>query len=273
MSLTQEGDHRHQHPWSHIALDFISGYPPSKCTTVILTIAYQFCKATQVVDLPDLHSAPEISKLWSKHAFCLRSIPSNIVSDHGPPSFFGLEEFCQAMGAKGLLSSGLHPQTNGESGPGSGFSLCVYATYPRTWNSDLPWVEYKHNFLILSATGLSLKHPWVLSPPFVSGWGEGPGYTLLAVQAQIRWCRRIWRETFTAFLRMAQLVKWVADCCRTVAGQNVWLATKDIPSCTESYILSTHFIGPLEVDSFTLVLSVSSFLAPYAFILFSTSFS
>lgn len=44
-------------PWSHIALDFVTGLPPSQGNSVILTIVDRFSKAVHFVALAKLPSA------------------------------------------------------------------------------------------------------------------------------------------------------------------------------------------------------------------------
>lgn len=43
-------------PWSHMALDFVTGLPPSQGNTVILTVVDRFSKATHFIALPKLPS-------------------------------------------------------------------------------------------------------------------------------------------------------------------------------------------------------------------------
>ncbi|KAI3354687.1 hypothetical protein L3Q82_019178 [Scortum barcoo] len=45
-------------PWSHIALDFVTGLPPSNGKTVILTIVDRFSKAAHFVALPQAPHSP-----------------------------------------------------------------------------------------------------------------------------------------------------------------------------------------------------------------------
>ncbi|KAL0149577.1 hypothetical protein M9458_055104, partial [Cirrhinus mrigala] len=46
-------------PWSHLALDFVAGLPPSRGNTVILTVVDRFSKAAHFIPLPKLPSAKE----------------------------------------------------------------------------------------------------------------------------------------------------------------------------------------------------------------------
>ncbi|KAJ8403324.1 hypothetical protein AAFF_G00355410 [Aldrovandia affinis] len=61
-------------PWSHIALDFVTGLPPSK--------------------------ASETADLLCLHVFRLHGIPLDIVSDHGPQFISHVwKSFCAGLGA------------------------------------------------------------------------------------------------------------------------------------------------------------------------------
>lgn len=76
-------------PWSHIALDFVTGLPASRGNTVILTIVDRFSKAAHFVALPKLPTALETAHLLTTHVFRLHGIPEDIVSDRGPSSLHG----------------------------------------------------------------------------------------------------------------------------------------------------------------------------------------
>ncbi|KAI3361813.1 hypothetical protein L3Q82_001973 [Scortum barcoo] len=59
--------------------------------------------------------------------------------------------FCKALGATPSLSSGYHPQPNGQT-ERANQSLktalrCVAARNPASWSTQLAWVEYAHNSL------------------------------------------------------------------------------------------------------------------------------
>ncbi|KAK7933592.1 hypothetical protein WMY93_004488 [Mugilogobius chulae] len=111
-------------PWSHIAVDFVTGLPPSE-------------------------------------GHCLRQGPT--------VHFPGLEAFCRAIGATVSLSSGYHPQTNGQTERANqdleAAIRCVAADHPASWSTHLPWIEYSHNTLVSSATGMS---------PFMASNGYQP---------------------------------------------------------------------------------------------------
>ena len=104
------------HPWSHIAMDFVTGLPPSNSNTAVLTIVDRFSKAAHFIALPKLPSARETANLVTLHVFRLHGIPSDIVSDRSPQFISQVwRALCTAMGATVSLSSGYHPQTNGQT--------------------------------------------------------------------------------------------------------------------------------------------------------------
>lgn len=71
-------------PWSHIAVDFVTGLPPSEGNTTILTIVDRFSKSAHFIALQKLLSAREAADRLVNHVLKLHGIPLDIVSDRGP---------------------------------------------------------------------------------------------------------------------------------------------------------------------------------------------
>lgn len=71
-------------PWSHIAVNFVTGLPRSDGYIVILTIIDSFFKAVHFVPLFKLPSALEMAQLLVRHVSWLHSNPVEIISDHSP---------------------------------------------------------------------------------------------------------------------------------------------------------------------------------------------
>ncbi|KAI2661117.1 Transposon Tf2-9 polyprotein [Labeo rohita] len=103
-------------PWSHISVDFVTGLPDSQGKNTILTIVDRFSKAVHLVALTGLPSAKTTAELILEHVVHLHGFPKDIVSDRGPQftaKFW--QAFCCLVGTTSSLSSGHHPQTNGQT--------------------------------------------------------------------------------------------------------------------------------------------------------------
>ncbi len=68
-------------------------------------------------------------------------------------------EFCGQLGSTASLSSGYHPQANGQAERANRdlerVLRCVASAETSSWSSRLTMVEYMHNSLPVSSTGLS----------------------------------------------------------------------------------------------------------------------
>ncbi|KAI4905114.1 hypothetical protein NFI96_020918 [Prochilodus magdalenae] len=103
-------------PWSHVSLDFVTGLPASQGNTAILVLVDRFSKACKLVALPGLPSAKRTAELLMQHVVRVHGMPSDLVSDRGPQFTSRYwKAFCELMGASVSLSSGFHPQSNGQT--------------------------------------------------------------------------------------------------------------------------------------------------------------
>ncbi|KAL4007857.1 hypothetical protein ACER0C_001709 [Sarotherodon galilaeus] len=208
-------------PWSHVALDFVTGLPRSSGHSVILTIVDRFSKAAHFVPLPKLPSALETAHLLVVHVFRLHGIPRDIVSDRGPQFVSRVwRGFCAALGVGVSLSSGYHPQSNGQTERTNqqleSALCCVVSANPASWSSHLSWVEYAHNSLTSSATGFSPFEVWLGYQPTLFPSQEGE-VAVPAVRDHLRRSRRIWRQARAALLRAVTRARCTADRRRSPA--------------------------------------------------------
>lgn len=193
-------------PLSHVALDFITGFPPLDGNTTFLTIVGHFSKAVHFVPLPKLPSAT--AQLLVHHVFRLHRILCNVVSDRGHQFTSGVwKAFCWALGAMVSLSSGYHPQTNCQTERTNqhleSMLRCVAATNP-SWSSHLRWTKYTYNSQTSSATGLCCPFEVSLGyqPPLFPSQEEEIAVPF--VQHHLHHCRQVWNLTRRVLLRTTQ---------------------------------------------------------------------
>ena len=176
-------------PWSHIAVDFVTGLPLSEGNTTILTIVDRFSKAVHFNPLSKLPSALDTTTLLIKHVFWLHASLRTLFQTEAP-SF--LHRFGKSFAG---LSSGYHPHTNGQTERANQdletALHCVTSHHPASWSTHLPWVEYAHNSLVCSATGMS---PFVASngfqPPLFPS--QEADSAVSSMQGHLQRARRVW---------------------------------------------------------------------------------
>uniref|UniRef100_A0A8C1BM78 Gypsy retrotransposon integrase-like protein 1 n=1 Tax=Cyprinus carpio carpio TaxID=630221 RepID=A0A8C1BM78_CYPCA len=147
-------------PWSHIAMDFVTGLPLSSGRTVVLTVVDRFSKAVHFIPLPKLPSARETATIVLDHVFRIHGLPVNVVSDRGPQfvsrfwtEFWRLFRDASVLGGSpekpslGLARGTRHRRTVTVLSPHFTCVVRESGCLLRTLTSDCPHVNWDPNLL------------------------------------------------------------------------------------------------------------------------------
>ncbi|KAK3539568.1 hypothetical protein QTP70_010276 [Hemibagrus guttatus] len=199
-------------PWSHLGIDFI-------------------------VDLPASEGSLETAEYLFNHVFRYYGLPEDIVSDRGPQFTSRVwRAFFKRLGVTISLSSGYHPQTNGQTERKiqeiGRFLRTFCHSHQESWSQFLGWAEYAQNSLRQSTTGLTPFQCVLGYQPPLFPW-DGEPSDVPAVDYWFRESERVWGEAHRQLQRALRRCRSTADLRRSQApayqpGQKVWLSTRDI---------------------------------------------
>jgi hypothetical protein len=102
--------------WEDVAMDFITGLPPSHGYTVIMVVIDRLTKYSHFSPLKVDYNSKNVAEAFMKTIVKLHGVPKSIISDRDKVfmSKFWKDLF-QLQGTTLAMSSAYHPQTDGQS--------------------------------------------------------------------------------------------------------------------------------------------------------------
>ena len=243
-------------PWSHIAIDFVTDLPKSEEYTTILTVIDRFSKGVRFIPFPGIPNAFQTAEALFQYVFRLFGIPEDIVSDRGPQFTSQVwTAFFERLGVSVSLTSGYHPQSNGQCervNQELNKFLRLYSHENQSdWARYLPWAEIAQNSLVSSSTGLTpFQCIYGYQPP-LSPWSALPS-DVPAVDDWMHRSEQVWEQTHQHIERALRRQKRQADRRRGETpvyspGDRVWLSTRDFRFSEGSKKLFPKYIGPFKI--------------------------
>ncbi|KAK3551029.1 hypothetical protein QTP70_011523 [Hemibagrus guttatus] len=206
-------------PWSHLGVDFITDLPASEGCTCILVIVDRFSKSCRLLPLPGLPTAFDTAEYLFNHVFRYYGLPEDIVSDRGPQFTSRVwKAFCKHLGVTVSLSSGYHPQTNGQTERKiqevGRFLRTFCHDHQEAWSQFLGWAEYAQNSLRQPTTGLTPFQCVLGYQPPLFPWDGEPSDVRGSRESE-----RVWDSAYRQLQRALRRRRMTADLRRSKAPE------------------------------------------------------
>ncbi|KAI2666686.1 Transposon Tf2-6 polyprotein [Labeo rohita] len=202
-------------PWSHIAVDFITDLPSSHGQTTILSVIDRFSKGCRLIPFPKLPTAMETAEALCNSVFRFYGLPEDIVSDRGPQFTSRLwSSFFHLLGVNVSLTSGYHPQANGQverlNQELTRFLRSYCQDHQEDWSRFLLWAEYAQNSIRKPSTNLTPFQCILGYQPPLFPWSGEPS-DLPAVNSWFQRSEETWNRAHVHLQRAVRRARTQAD--------------------------------------------------------------
>ncbi|KAL0154169.1 hypothetical protein M9458_050527, partial [Cirrhinus mrigala] len=223
------------------AVDFITDLPSSHGHTTILTVVDRFSKGCRLIPLPKLPTALETAEALCDTVFRFYGLPEDIVSDRGPQFTSRLwTSFFRLLGVNISLTSGYHPQANGQAERLNQELTRFLRSYCQDHQEErsrfLLWVEYAKNSLRKPSTNLTPFQCILGYQPPLFPWSGEPS-ELPAVNSWFQLSEETWNRAHVHLQRAIHRTRLQADRRRR----------PNPPYEPGQWKLSPRYVGPFKI--------------------------
>ncbi len=172
-----------------------------------------------------------------------------MVSDRGPQFTSRVwTAFCQQLNINVSLTSGYHPQSNGQV---ERFLRSYCHRNQSDWSRYLFWAEYAQNSLCKPATGITPFQCTLGFQPPLFPWSGEPS-ELPAINSWLQRSEETWNEAHTHLQRAVRRSSEQANHRQRTnpnyqLGQWVWLSTRDLRLRLPCKKLSPRYVGSFKI--------------------------
>ncbi len=228
----------------------------AKYFTTIFTVIDRFSKTCRLIPLTKLPTAFETAEALLQQVYRFYGLPEDIVSDRGPQFTSRVwRAVCQQLSFNVSLSSGYHPESNGQVERLNQELTCFLRSYchnnQNDWSRYLIWEEYAQNSLRKLETGLTPFQCVLGFQPPLFPWSGEPS-ELPAVNDWLRRSEETWNAAHVHIQRAVQRVREQADRrrragSRITPSQWVWLSTRNLRLHRPCKKLNPRYMEPFKI--------------------------
>ena len=145
-------------PWDSIGMDFVGPFPESKGCDYLWVVICRMTNMVHLIPVTTRVTASELSWIYLREIVRLHGLPSSIVSDRDSKfTARWWRELHRILGAKLLMSTSFHPQTDGQSERAirtvSQILRSIVRPDQKDWVEKIDMVEFAINSSVSETTG------------------------------------------------------------------------------------------------------------------------